>query len=137
MMSTTEIEVRYNETDQMGVVYHANYLVWLELGRTSFLKDLGFSYSELEKGELIFPVREINIKYLEACRYGETIIVETSVKEFSSIKTLYQHTIKNTNNEIKAKATSLVVCVTKKNFRITKLEKHAKEVYDAYLKVSK
>ncbi|ADK06166.1 N-terminal part of 4-hydroxybenzoyl-CoA thioesterase [Bacillus cereus biovar anthracis str. CI] len=44
-----EVEIRYAETDQMGVVYHSNYLVWLELGRTKLIQDLGFSYVEMEK----------------------------------------------------------------------------------------
>ena len=48
----TEIEVRYQETDQMGVVYHANYLVWFEIGRTKFIEQLGFKYAEMERTEL-------------------------------------------------------------------------------------
>lgn len=137
MLSKTEIVVRYNETDQMGVVYHANYLVWLELGRTAFLADLGFNYVDLENKNIIFPVREVNIKYLSPVRYGEKIIVETSITEFNSIKTVYKHIIKNTNNEIKAEASSMVVCVNRDNFKLTKLEKIAKDVYDAYMNVIK
>lgn len=48
-VSIKEIEVRYAETDQMGIVYHANYLVWMEVGRTALIKDLGFLYSDMEK----------------------------------------------------------------------------------------
>lgn len=132
MISKKEIEVRYSETDQMGVVYHANYLIWFELGRTKFLSDLGFCYQSLEDRNLIFPIREIKIEYLSPCRYGEKIIVETSVKEFSSIKIVYEHVIKNTNNDIKAKGESVAICVRKDNFRITKIERYAKDVYDAY-----
>ncbi|MDF2699439.1 MAG: fcbC [Haloplasmataceae bacterium] len=132
MLSNTEIVVRYNETDQMGVVYHANYLVWLEMGRTKFLADIGFNYADIEKHGLLFPVREINIEYLIPCRYGETVFVETSVKDFSSVKTVYQHTIKNTNNEIKAKAISTVVCVSKDTFKLTRIEKVLPDVYQAY-----
>ncbi len=135
MISKKAIEVRYSETDQMGVVYHANYLIWFELGRTQFLSDLGFSYQELENRNLIFPVRNIFITYLSSCRYGENIVVETSVKEFNSIKTVYHHIIKNDNGEIKAKGESVVVCVNRENFKITKLERHAKDVYDAYYKL--
>jgi len=132
MISKKDIEIRYSETDQMGVVYHANYLIWFELGRTQFLADLGFSYSSLEEKNLIFPVREVNIVYINPCRYGELITVETQVKEFSSIKTVYEHVIKNTNNEVKAKGESTVICVRKDNFQITKIERVAKDIYDAY-----
>lgn len=136
MLSKKEIEVRYSETDQMGVVYHANYLVWFELGRTQFLSDLGFNYQDLENRNLIFPVREINITYLTSCRFGEKIIIETKVSEFNSIKTVYQHIIKNNQGEIKAKGESVVICVNKDNFKITKLERGAKDVYDAYFKLT-
>ncbi len=135
MISKKEIEVRYSETDQMGVVYHANYLIWFELGRTKFLSDLGFCYQSLEDRNIIFPVREVKVQYLKPCRYGEKLIVETRVKEFTSIKTVYEHIIKNTKNELKAKGKSTVICVNKDNFRITKVDKVAKDIYEAYLSI--
>ncbi len=49
-VSETNLEVRYAETDQMGIVYHANYLVWMEIGRTKLIEDLGFRYTEMEGG---------------------------------------------------------------------------------------
>ena len=58
-----EVEIRYAETDQMGVVYHSNYLVWLELGRTKLIQDLGFSYVEWR--------RRFAISYRKAMRYGK------------------------------------------------------------------
>ncbi len=132
MISTKEIDIRYNETDQMGIVYHANYLIWFELGRTKFLKDLGFEYSELEKRNLLFPVREVKVQYLKPCRYGENIIIETAVKEFSAIKTVYEHIVKNDKNEVKAKGESTVICVDKDSFQIVKLNKYAQDVFDSY-----
>ena len=56
LISETNIEVRYAETDQMGVVYHANYLVWMEIGRTKLIEDLGFKYAEMEKDGILAPV---------------------------------------------------------------------------------
>lgn len=70
LISTKEIEVRYAETDQMGVVYHANYLVWMELGRTQIIKDLGFSYAEMEKDGIISPVLDILASYKNHCATG-------------------------------------------------------------------
>lgn len=63
IISSREIEVRYAETDQMGVVYHANYLVWMELGRTQLIKELGFNYAEMEKDGIISPVLDIQASY--------------------------------------------------------------------------
>ena len=66
-----EVEIRYAETDQMGVVYHSNYLVWLELGRTKLIQDLGFSYVEMEKRRNYFSCVRLQISYRKAMRYGE------------------------------------------------------------------
>ncbi|MCA9724830.1 MAG: hypothetical protein KC452_06005, partial [Kurthia sp.] len=68
-ISEKEIEIRYAETDQMGVVYHANYVIWLEMGRTQLIKDLGFSVTELEDAGYVSPVMNVNISYKAALRY--------------------------------------------------------------------
>ena len=69
MKSVREIEVRYSETDQMGVVYHSNYLVWMEIGRTNFLKDVGFNMMDFEKIGYLFPVYSMEIKFLNPMEY--------------------------------------------------------------------
>jgi acyl-CoA thioester hydrolase len=134
MISKKEIEVRYNETDQMGIVYHANYVIWCELGRTQFLADAGFAYYELEDRNLLFPIREVHLEYLKPCKFGENITVHTQVKEFNSIKTTYYHEIK-CGDELRVKGTTTVVCVNKDTFRLTKIDKHAPDVYKAYQKI--
>lgn len=63
LVSTTEFDVRYAETDQMGVVYHANYLVWMEIGRTKLIEDLGFKYADMEKEGILAPVIDIRASY--------------------------------------------------------------------------
>jgi acyl-CoA thioester hydrolase len=78
MSVTTEVRVRYAETDQMGVVYYANYLVWFELGRVECLRALGLAYSRLEKDHgCILPVIEANCRYRSPARYDDEIIIET------------------------------------------------------------
>jgi acyl-CoA thioester hydrolase len=79
MAVTTEVRVRYAETDQMGVVYYANYLVWFEIGRVEVLRALGFSYSQLEREhECILPVVEARCRYRAPARYDEQILIEAS-----------------------------------------------------------
>jgi len=74
----TQIRVRYAETDQMGVVYYANYLVWFEIGRVELLRSLGFAYSQLEKEHgCILPVVEANCRYRAPARYDDEIVIET------------------------------------------------------------
>src|SRR5690606_1798658 len=74
---TTKLRVRYAETDQMGVVYHTHYLVWCEIGRTDFIRQLGVSYAELERQGLFLAVAEANIRYAGSARYDDPIRVET------------------------------------------------------------
>jgi acyl-CoA thioester hydrolase len=77
MPVTTEVRVRYAETDQMGVVYYANYLVWFEIGRVEVLRTLGLTYGQLEKEhDCILPVVEANCRYRSPARYDDRILIE-------------------------------------------------------------
>ncbi|HEX4230568.1 MAG TPA: thioesterase family protein [Bryobacteraceae bacterium] len=76
----TSIRVRYAETDQMGVVYHANYLVWLEVGRVELVRAHGLHYKTLEETEGLFlGVIEATCRYLHPARYDQEILIDTSV----------------------------------------------------------
>ncbi len=78
MSVTTEVRVRYAETDQMGIVYYANYLVWFEIGRVELLRTLGFSYNRLEQDhQCILPVVEARCRYRSPARYDDRILIVT------------------------------------------------------------
>lgn len=78
MPVTAELRVRYAETDQMNVVYYANYLVWFEIGRVELLRSLGLAYSEMEiEHKLVLPVVEATCRYRSPARYDDQILVET------------------------------------------------------------
>jgi acyl-CoA thioester hydrolase len=78
MPVTTQVRVRYAETDQMGIVYYANYLVWFELGRVELLRSLGLAYSRLETDHgCILPVIEARCRYRAPARYDDEILIET------------------------------------------------------------
>jgi acyl-CoA thioester hydrolase len=77
MPVVTTIRVRYAETDQMGVVYYANYLVWFELGRVEFLRQLGFNYRSMEVEDgCILPVVEVTCRYKAPARYDDVIEIQ-------------------------------------------------------------
>jgi acyl-CoA thioester hydrolase len=77
MPVTTQVRVRYAETDQMGVVYYTNYLVWFEIGRVELLRSLGFSYRQLEAEHgCILPVIEATCRYRSPARYDDQIMIE-------------------------------------------------------------
>jgi len=78
MPVTHEIRVRYAETDQMGIVYYANYFVWFEIGRVELLRSLGLSYSLMEvEDQCILPVIDAKCRYRSPARYDDQILIET------------------------------------------------------------
>jgi acyl-CoA thioester hydrolase len=75
-----EVRVRYAETDQMGVAYYANYLVWFEVGRSEFCRKRGFCYADLEALGYRLVVTDVHCRYRNAARYDEAITVRTWLK---------------------------------------------------------
>lgn len=83
--STTTLRVRYAETDQMGVVYYANYFVWCEIGRVAFLRQLGFDYKQMELADdCHLPVVEASCRYRCPARYDDEVVIETRVTALRS-----------------------------------------------------
>ena len=85
--------VRYAETDQMGVVYHANYLVWCEIGRTDFIRACGISYAELERRGILLAVAEVRARYHAAARYDDLVSVSTTMAALRSRAITFDYVI--------------------------------------------
>jgi acyl-CoA thioester hydrolase len=81
IQSRVRVTVRYAETDMMGIVYHANYLPWFEVGRTTLLKEIGVPYRRLEEEGFRLPVLEVSAKYLRPAVYDDTVEIVSTVKE--------------------------------------------------------
>jgi len=90
----TSFRVRYQETDQMGVVYHANYLNWFEIGRTEMIRELGFSYREMEEAGALLPVVDLDVKYHQPARYDDQITVFTRMIDFSPLRIHYAYEVR-------------------------------------------
>jgi acyl-CoA thioester hydrolase len=82
--TVSELRVRYAETDQMGVVYHANYLIWCEIGRTDFIRASGKRYAELEQDGVRLAVSDASIRFLASARYDDPIRVLTRLVDVRS-----------------------------------------------------
>ena len=130
-----DIQLRYSDTDQMGVIYHANYFSFFEQARTKFLKDLGFDYYKVEEDGIIFPVRDVSCTYLKAIRFKEKIYITTRVHKLSKIKITYYHEIYNDKGELKATAYTTVISVDKNTFNIIKMDELLKDIYNKYLEL--
>ena len=109
----TRVRVRYAETDQMGVVYYANYLVWMEVARVEFCKSLGFRYRdmELEDGVLL-AVIEVQCRYLHPARFDEEVIVETRIAEANSrlVEFAYEMRLADSGRKLATGSTRHIFC---------------------------
>ncbi len=88
------LRVRYQETDQMGVVYHANYLNWFEVGRTELIRELGMPYQTLEARGLLLPVIEADLKFRSPARYDDLVTVDTTVIDATNLRIRFAYEIK-------------------------------------------
>jgi len=91
--------VRYQETDQMGVVYHANYLNWFEIGRTEMLRELGFTYRELEDGGVFLPVTSADLQFKSPARYDDLVVVLARLTNFAALRVVFEYEIRKLPKE--------------------------------------
>lgn len=94
-ISTTQLRVNYSETDQMGVVYHARYVVWLDVARTEHLRQAGMSYRELEAMGYRLAVGELSIRYRQAARYDDVIRVRCWVRDVASRRVTFGYAVED------------------------------------------
>jgi acyl-CoA thioester hydrolase len=95
-----QLRVRYQETDQMGVVYHANYLNWLEIARTEWIRELGIPYSELEEKGLLLPVTDVSMKYIHPARYDDVIEIHLRIVDHSYIRVGFEYDVYRSNDNL-------------------------------------
>ena len=91
--SLTRLRVRYAETDQMGVVYYANYLVWFEVARTDLLRQRGWSYKAMEDDGVVLPVIEASCQYRRPARYDDEIAIRTEGHMSSPVRMEFRYTL--------------------------------------------
>lgn len=106
-----QVRVRYSETDQMGVVYHGNYLPYFEIGRVEWLRNHGISYKSMEENGIALPIVNININYKKPARYDDLLTVKTKFKHQSSVKIEFESKIENEKGELLTTADFVLVFV--------------------------
>jgi acyl-CoA thioester hydrolase len=110
--STIEFRVRYAETDQMGVVYHTNYLIWCEMGRTELMRQLGATYAELERQGVYLVVSRAQIRFRNSARYDDPVRVRTRLTRVRSRGVTFQYVVERAEGEpVLAEAETDLVCV--------------------------
>jgi acyl-CoA thioester hydrolase len=110
-----DIRVRYAETDQMGVAYYANYLVWFEVGRSELCRKRGFCYADLETLGYKLVVTDVNCRYRSSARYDETVIVRTRLKGVNKrMVTFGYQVLRKDQEEVIAEGETRHICVDSK-----------------------
>lgn len=98
-ISETSVRVNYSETDQMGVVYHARYLVWLDVARCEHLRLSGMSYRELEQAGLRLAVSELAIRYRQPARYDDLIRIRCWIREVASRRVDFGYAVEHAEDQ--------------------------------------
>lgn len=100
IISETKIRVYYQDTDQMGVVYYGNYARYYEIGRTEMIRDLGFTYKQMEDLKILLPALSLKINYIKSAYYDELLTVRTIIETLPKVKFHLKTEIFNQNNEL-------------------------------------
>ncbi|HEY8421465.1 MAG TPA: thioesterase family protein [Thermoclostridium sp.] len=93
MISKTKLIVRYQETDQMGIVHHSVYPIWFECGRTDFIKKAGMTYSQMEREGIKLPLRSLKCNYFYPSYYEDEIIVKTRIADLTPTRITFYYEI--------------------------------------------
>ncbi|NNL83291.1 MAG: acyl-CoA thioesterase [Winogradskyella sp.] len=120
----TEIRVRYGETDQMGVVYHANYAVYFEVGRTEWLRQFGITYKSMEASGIKLPVVSIAINYKNSACYDDIIKVRTSLKKPPTASIEFDYELRNSEDQLLATGNTLLAFIDVNKNRPTRCPKY-------------
>jgi acyl-CoA thioester hydrolase len=128
----TRFRVRYAETDKMGVVYYANYFVWMEIGRTDYCKSVGFSYREMEKDHANMAVADASCRYIAPARYDDEILVRTTIDRLNRRLISFDYEILNSETGEKlAEGKTLHITVDKEGRKCMIPEKYLVRLHEA------
>ncbi|MBL7559907.1 acyl-CoA thioesterase [Olleya sp. YSTF-M6] len=119
-----EIRVRYSETDQMGVVHHANYALYLELARIEWLRKLGISYKKMEEEGVGLPVVSLSVNYKIPILYDDVITVKTKLKQMPTALVEFEYEIVNKSGQILSTASVILAFLNMKTKRPTRPPKY-------------
>jgi len=100
IVTETKIRVYYQDTDKMGVVYYGNYARYYEIGRTEMIREMGFTYKQMEELNILLPARSLKINYFKSAYYDELLTVRTIVDTIPKVKFLIKTEIYNEQGEL-------------------------------------
>ena len=120
----TKIRVRYGETDQMGVVYHANYAIYFEVGRTEWLREFGLSYSAMEASGIKLPVISLSVRYKNSARYDDLLKVKTTLKKMPTASIEFDYELRNQFDELLVTGNTILAFIDAKRNKPVRCPKY-------------
>lgn len=130
MATKTILEVRYAETDMMGIMHHSRYYPWFEVARTEFIKQVGISYSQMEKMGIMLPLTETGAKYIEGLRYEQKAEISCSLTELSPARCTFCYSVKRlSDGKITTTGITRHGFVSSEDFKPINLKKKFPELY--------
>lgn len=117
---TTQVRVRYGETDQMGYCYYGNYAQYFEIGRVEAMRNLGMSYKSLEAVGIMLPVSDFSVKYIKPAFYDDLLSVTTEIVELKGPRLVFHYEIHNEEGVLLSKAETTLIFVDKETMRPSK-----------------
>jgi acyl-CoA thioester hydrolase len=126
-ISESLVRVNYSETDQMGVVYHARYLVWLDIARTEHLRLSGMTYRELEASGLRLAVSSVSIRYRRPARYDDPVRIRCWVREVASRKVDFGYVVEHAEDGRLLATASTSLLVLDASMALTRLPAHVRQ----------
>ncbi len=112
--------IQYNETDQMGVVHHANYLKYMEMGRIEWLRSLGVSYAEMERRGVLLPVVSVQVNFRHPCYFDDTMTLTTRMVELPRGSIRFDYCMVNQNGVLVMKSEAVLAFIDSGRFRPVK-----------------
>ncbi|RKQ50081.1 acyl-CoA thioester hydrolase [Roseivirga pacifica] len=110
-IASTQVRVRYAETDQMAYVYYGNYAMYYEVGRVEALRQLGFEYAKLEEQGVMMPVLDLQCKFISPARYDELLTVTVTIPEIPTARMLFEYSITNESGKVVNKGSTTLVFI--------------------------
>lgn len=127
-----ERKINYYETDKMGVVHHSNYIRFLEEARCAQLESIGLPYGSLEKQGVMIPVLGVNCNYKYHVTYGDTLIIEASIVEFTGVRMVVKYTLTNKETKDLVMTAETKHCFTDTSLKPINTKKHFPKVYEKF-----
>jgi acyl-CoA thioester hydrolase len=127
--SVSTVRVRYAETDKMGVVYYANYFIWFEVARTDLLRNMGWSYREMELAGVSLPVIEAHCEYLRPARYDDELDVRTEGRMLSPVRMEFVYQVVHREPQVVAASGRTVHAALDREGRPCRLPERVREVF--------